>query len=259
MALISGLHCHAYPNNYERMGGSGFIEKHFETGKKIKYDTIEKKLKEMKGPCSWERLKMAVLYFLCSVILGPKKTGKDAPSVDRFFLRVVNNLDLCKTFPWGRFACDQNLNDVSCYFSFEAIPVLRNHYIKMVDNTNPDCPRMGKMQYKNVGGTKACSILEMNVRLGTTKDIKSILEATPDEKRVLRRIMGKENDWNVNDNDDAVVDRWTKNILKGKQRIWFEEMYKNDYTAHVSAPSAPARKKTMTPVETPLIETPRVS
>ncbi|KAF2546271.1 hypothetical protein F2Q70_00022067 [Brassica cretica] len=33
--------------------------------------------------------------------------------------------------------------------AFETIPVLRNHYIKKVDDANPDCPRMCKMQYKN--------------------------------------------------------------------------------------------------------------
>ncbi|KAF8113329.1 hypothetical protein N665_0051s0023 [Sinapis alba] len=77
MALISGLPCHAYPDkNYERLGSSGFMEKHFESGKKIKYEHVEKKLKAMKGPCLGVRLKMAILYFLCSVILGPKKTVK---------------------------------------------------------------------------------------------------------------------------------------------------------------------------------------
>ncbi|XP_048634973.1 uncharacterized protein At3g43530-like [Brassica napus] len=75
MTLISGLHCYAYPNNYDRMGGSSFIEKHFESWKKIKYETVEKKLKAMKGRFSGERLKKDVLYFLCTVILGPKKTG----------------------------------------------------------------------------------------------------------------------------------------------------------------------------------------
>ena len=78
MSIISGLHCHAYPINYDMMGCSGFIEKHFESGKKIKYEAVEKNLKAMKGPCSGGRMKMVVRYFLCSIILGPKKTGKDA-------------------------------------------------------------------------------------------------------------------------------------------------------------------------------------
>ncbi|KAG2270356.1 hypothetical protein Bca52824_064911 [Brassica carinata] len=71
MTLISGLHCHDYPNNYDRMGGSGFIEKHFESGKKIKYETVEKRLKAMKGPCSGERLKMAVLETVEEVVGEP--------------------------------------------------------------------------------------------------------------------------------------------------------------------------------------------
>ncbi|KAL0742581.1 hypothetical protein Bca4012_084094 [Brassica carinata] len=119
---------------------------------------------------------------------------------------------------------------------------------------------MCKMQYKNVGGTKVCGINEMNAELGTTKDLENILEVTPAGRKFLRRIMGKESDWNVNGKDDAVVDRWTKNIPKGKKKqIFFKEMYKNDYTSrttHVEAPSAFAFQKT--PVETPLIKTPGV-
>lgn len=66
----------------------------------------------MKEPCSGDRLMMAVLYFLSSIILGSARSGKDAPSVERFFLRVVNDLDSCKKFPWGRFAFEQKCKGV---------------------------------------------------------------------------------------------------------------------------------------------------
>lgn len=58
MGRICGQYFHAYPNNYERMGSTSFIEKHFETWKKITFDHVEKKLLAMKGPCSRDRLKM---------------------------------------------------------------------------------------------------------------------------------------------------------------------------------------------------------
>ena len=68
-----GLYFHAYPNHYERMCSLGFIDKHFETWKKIKFETVEQKLKAMEGPCSGNLLKMTVLCFLCSVILDLKR------------------------------------------------------------------------------------------------------------------------------------------------------------------------------------------
>ncbi|KAF8105936.1 hypothetical protein N665_0151s0029 [Sinapis alba] len=80
MALIWRLYCHAYPNNYERM-----------SGKKIQFENVEHKLKAMKGPFSEKLLKMAILYFLC----------------------IVNNLDMCTTFPWGHYAFKHKFNDVS--------------------------------------------------------------------------------------------------------------------------------------------------
>jgi len=71
--------------------------------------------------------------------------------VERFFLRVVNNLDLC-------FAFDKNLDDVS-WLLRKAEGVVET--------------------YKKICRTKTCTIKEINTKLGSTKDIESILETTP--------------------------------------------------------------------------------
>lgn len=110
-ALISGLYCHSYPKYYERLGSLEFVGKHFGVGALIQYADVEKKLLLMKK-ASTDRLKMGVLYFLSSVIIGKKKTGKNAPSVEKFFLRAVDDLELCKKFPWGRLAFDENMKDI---------------------------------------------------------------------------------------------------------------------------------------------------
>lgn len=115
--IISGLFCHNYPLNWELMGGCEFIERHWKVGSTIRLADVEKKLVTMKS-CR-DRLNMAVLYFLCTVIVGKKKTGGDAPSVESFFLRACNDLELCKTFPWGRFSFYDNLchiNDIKVKF-----------------------------------------------------------------------------------------------------------------------------------------------
>lgn len=62
--------------------------------------------------------------------------------------------------------------------------------------------------------------------------VHSILEVAPAEKSLLRRIMANYRGWN-NDND-AIVDRWTKIILKGKKQICFEEMFNTDYIARTT-------------------------
>ncbi|CAN6854414.1 unnamed protein product [Brassica oleracea] len=77
--------------------------------------------------------------------------------------------------------------------AFEAIPSLRNHFRESVNGARPGCPRMCKMHYKRKGGTKAFSLNAVNVNLGDSKDIASILVATSAEKELLESIgMGKE-------------------------------------------------------------------
>ena len=78
----------------------------------IRYQDVKTKVLEGMEP-SRDRLRLLVLYFLSSVICGQTKTGKDAPSVEPFLLRAVDDLNLCKTFPWGRLSFDYMLKEIS--------------------------------------------------------------------------------------------------------------------------------------------------
>lgn len=60
-------------------------------------------------------------------------------------------------------------------------------------------------------------------------DIESILQATPTERTLLRRIMSKESGWD--DNDNVITDGWTEIVRKGYKQICFEELYRINYTA----------------------------
>ncbi|KAG2298864.1 hypothetical protein Bca52824_035336 [Brassica carinata] len=262
--LISGLYCHKYPLNHERLGGTTFMNKYF-GGKRVTYADLEKQMLAMKSKPSEDRKKMVALYFLASILVGGRKTGEAASPVDSFFLTVVDDLDACLTFPWGRYAFEHNLKDVSSFLekcngvvptswvftsfpfplellAFEAIPTLRNHFRESVNGARPGCPRMCKMQYKRKGGTKAFSLNAVNVNLGNTKDIESILVATEAEKELPESIgMSKESCW-ADDHEDAEVDRWTKIIRNGKQVI-FEAEFSIDFearTAQVEGPTIPA-------------------
>lgn len=105
-ALITGLDCRKLPDNYEeelekKLGGDRFINKVFKEGDKISLEAVFEKLQSMEEvEGSEDRLKMAVLYFLGSVI-NPKK--KKSAKIDSFLVNIVNDLELCKSFPWGTF------------------------------------------------------------------------------------------------------------------------------------------------------------
>ncbi|XP_024006565.1 uncharacterized protein LOC112083072 [Eutrema salsugineum] len=82
-ALISGLDCHDYPKNYEKMGSSDFKEKYLKKRTVSALAVVKEKLEKMCG--GPDRLRMCVLYFLASLLGGKAKTGKGPPSVDPLF------------------------------------------------------------------------------------------------------------------------------------------------------------------------------
>lgn len=69
------------------------MSKYFELGKKIVYTNVEKEMMAMKGKPYVDHMKMDVLYFLCSVIVGGRKSGDGASPVDNYFAKVVDDLD----------------------------------------------------------------------------------------------------------------------------------------------------------------------
>ena len=118
LGLISGLNCLEYPENHEQLGSLSFVKRQFngrENG--IKLREVEKKLTTMIS-CE-DRLKMVVLYFLGSVI----KTKSKSPQIFHpFLLRIVDDLEECKKFPWGRYTledCSNELTHMLDHFSGE--------------------------------------------------------------------------------------------------------------------------------------------
>ncbi|XP_056864230.1 uncharacterized protein LOC130511322 [Raphanus sativus] len=114
-----------------------------------------------------DRLKMAVLFFLASVVCAQTKAGHKANDVLEVFQRAVDDLDYCKSFPWGRLSYDYMLKEIShtmehfggvvkektlwplpgfCVplelLAFEAIPKLGVAFREPVDGASPNCPRM---------------------------------------------------------------------------------------------------------------------
>ena len=109
--LISGLFCHNYPLGYKKLGGTKFVDRHFKEGELRRLEDVKKKLVNM-GPHK-DRLKMAVLFFLASVVCAQTKVGHKANHVLEVFQRALDDLDHCQSFPWGRFSYDYMLKEMS--------------------------------------------------------------------------------------------------------------------------------------------------
>ncbi|XP_024005003.1 uncharacterized protein LOC112082135 [Eutrema salsugineum] len=92
------------------MDSSDFKENYFKKGTVPSLAVVKEKLKKMCG--GPDGLRMCVLYFLASVLGGKAKTGNGAPSVYPFFFRIVEDLDVCRTFPWGRYSFYVNLKKI---------------------------------------------------------------------------------------------------------------------------------------------------
>lgn len=121
--LMSGLYCHSYPPKYQEFGNLEVVSKHFEEVKPT-YEKVEKKFLSMKR-CDGndDRLKIVVLYFLSSIIIGQAKTGVGAPVVEDVFRRAVSDLEWCKSFPWGRLSFDHSLERIVYMVQqFEGVP-----------------------------------------------------------------------------------------------------------------------------------------
>lgn len=111
-ALMSGLDCHDYPSNYRELkdkdaGDFKFVEKWFKRKNNITIAHVREKLLKMKSAVN--KKKMAALYFLTNVL---KAKSKVQGNIEPFFLKVVDDLDLCETFPWGRLTYDDCLDEV---------------------------------------------------------------------------------------------------------------------------------------------------
>ncbi|XP_024010319.1 uncharacterized protein At3g43530-like [Eutrema salsugineum] len=198
-----------------------------------------------------DRLKMCVAYFLSSIISGKTKNGKGAPSVDPLFLRIVDDLEACKRFPWGRYSFDVNMKDIEHtmrhfkgvvetdawtfpsfvtpleLLAFEAFPCLKNKYRDEVRGSERDCPRMCRQKFQSFT-LKGFPLSELYETLGNTKVIESILQLSEDAVIMLAGVMEMNEEEDVG---DIVPENWTRRLVKEKKPIFWKEICKIDVDA----------------------------
>ncbi|XP_024013930.1 uncharacterized protein At3g43530-like [Eutrema salsugineum] len=231
-AFLSGLNCLPYPEDYESIGSSSFKDTYFENTVPS-LAAVEKQLESMRYRDHPDRLKICVAYFLSCIISGKTKTGKGAPSVDPLFLRMVDDLDACRTFPWGRYSFDVNMKEFEHtmrhfkgvietdawtfpsfvtpleLLAFEAIPCLKNKYMEDVRGADRSCPRMCRQKFQSFI-LSGFPLLDIYETLGNTREIKSILQPSEDEDIMLARII--ERRIVEEDVDDIVLENWTRRL-----------------------------------------------
>ncbi|XP_022562505.2 uncharacterized protein At3g43530-like [Brassica napus] len=223
-ALISGLDCHEYPAQYEKIGSFAFVDRHFKSHKEITIKSVEEKLLSMSA---WgDRLRMAVLYFLGTVI---KAKGKYIASFSSFIIRVVNNVEDCKTFPWGRLPFYDDIWSINHVMKqLKGKPKKNVSFLgEGVDGCLSRCPRMCKKRFQS-NIMKGYPLEDLYNALGKTTVINSVLVPTVDEEPLMGHIMDGEPDYENEEGPNNLWSTWL--TIKGKS-IWWPDLFELDVAA----------------------------
>ncbi|CAG7884596.1 unnamed protein product [Brassica rapa] len=193
--------------------------------------------------------KMAVLFFLGRVIRGQTK---DCGPVDPFILRIVEDLDVCRTFPWGRLTFEDAIKNIkhmmellkgevhsACGFpgfiipleilAFECIPKLGKTFRLSTDTPSEDCPRMCKSRFTK-SSMKGYPLEDIYAALGHTKVINSVLVPTVGEEIMLARIIDEEREYHC---EGSTSDTWNHWLNVKQKKIFWKELYDLDVAARV--------------------------
>ncbi|XP_022563919.2 uncharacterized protein At3g43530-like [Brassica napus] len=244
-ALISGLDCHDYPAKYKKIGSFAFVDRHFKSHKEITMLYVREKLLSMSA-CG-DRLKMAVLYFLGTII---RARGRYNAPFDPFVLRIVNDVEVCKTFPWGRLTFEDALRSITHVMkhlkgkpknnvnfpgfiipleilAFECIPALKARFREGVEGCMSKCPRMCKKRFQS-NSMKGYPLEDLYDTLGEIKVIESVLVPTVDEEPLMARLMDGEPDY---ENEEDVSNLWSTWLTVKEKPIFWQELYELDVAA----------------------------
>ncbi|RID45164.1 hypothetical protein BRARA_I01909, partial [Brassica rapa] len=161
-----------------------------------------------------DRLKMTVLFFLGWVIRGKLK---DDGHLDLFILRMMDDLDACRSFPWGRLTFEDAIKEIkhvmnhlkgevkeACTFpgfiiplevlAFECIPDLEKTFRIYSDDASEDCPRMYTSRFTKFS-VRGYPLEDIYAAVRDTKVINSVLVPTTGEQIMLARIIDEEREY----------------------------------------------------------------
>ncbi|CAE5962374.1 unnamed protein product [Arabidopsis arenosa] len=210
-ALLTGFNCKEYPEKHEEMGNLRFVKRIFKRTEKIKASDVLAKLKEKRSWKGADKKKLVVLYFLCKIL---KASSKSDGNIVSFLLRIVDDLDACETYPWGRYS-----------FS-ECMKGIRN----MMKNLNGSVKPKAQPSFSGFIVPLEILAYEAIPHLGLkyrVPDIDSILVPDQYEKSLLAGIIEDNVDDGLGE-IDIIVDSWRERLVEKKKKIWWEGMYQLD-------------------------------
>ncbi|GMN48162.1 hypothetical protein TIFTF001_017347 [Ficus carica] len=193
-----------------------------------------------------DKLKLVVLYFLCAVLCGPEKSHQQ---IDDNLLKMIEDLDWCANYPWGRKTYEFLMTQVqkldigaNCkdareklarwnnhvfilplmLLPFECIPALTPTYAEIREDVQGPVPRICRWKTK-FHRQQAPSLDQILHAVGESTNINSILVPTLTEQKANHMIGFVPYD----DDSDAIVDNWANILRSGRSIFWEELLYAN--------------------------------
>ncbi|GMN38521.1 hypothetical protein TIFTF001_007751 [Ficus carica] len=191
-----------------------------------------------------DKLKLAVLYFLCAVLRGPEKANQQ---IDDNLIKIIEDLDWCANYPWGRKTYQFLMTQVQkldigakckdareklarwnnhafilplMLLPFECIPALTPTYAEIRKDVQGPVPRICRWKTK-FHRQQAPSLDQILHAVGESTNINSILVPTLAEQKANHMIEFVPYD----DDSDAIVDNWANILRSGKSIFWEELLY----------------------------------
>ncbi|CAE6199453.1 unnamed protein product [Arabidopsis arenosa] len=193
-------------HNASSFGSYAFVERVFGT-RSVTVSDVEKMLESMEGVCDGDRLQVAVLFFLCTIVRG----GRRYNSIPPFVLKIVNDLEEVKKFPWGRLTFEDTISEID-----RLMKKRLNGKVKV------DHLFAGFIVPLEVLAFECIPKLSKQFQEG---DIISILQPSAVEEGLLLEIMERAE---PEDSLDPIADAWTERLDVQQKKICWEDLHKVD-------------------------------
>ncbi|XP_019058679.1 PREDICTED: uncharacterized protein LOC104820187 [Tarenaya hassleriana] len=236
-AIISGLNCEKYPKDWAERRGHVFRMKIFGPSKVTISGALEK-LHNTSTTDVEDRKRLAILILLGGVVDHGIKGNDVIPNA---LVDMVENLEFCEEFPWGRYTFDKIVDQILKMYASDPEPKNRWHcpgfviplmllpfecveslgangWYMDVEDVDPSCPRMCKKRIQ-----PGLFVTHSNVmkRIGvTSRGIRSILQTEGEEVHILFNLHEDESNHPLNITHQQDVCMSNLSEEKGISRPW---------------------------------------
>ncbi|XP_010550266.1 PREDICTED: uncharacterized protein LOC104821166 [Tarenaya hassleriana] len=221
-AIISGLNCDNYSEGWTKRKGSEYRKKTFGTSK-VTIEAALKKLRETPHANVEERKRLAIIVLLGGVLAHSAKSND---VINNDLVDMVESLDFCEGFPWGRYTFDKISDQIRklynsgpkpkdnwhcpgfviplMFLPFECIESLgANGWYIDVEGADPTCPRMCK---KRIKPDLFMTYAKVYKQIGdTSKGFRSVLQIDNNEEHILLNVLIYLHKYNWSDHSKLVI------------------------------------------------------